>query len=900
MQERQRAILATAVLADSFSVTYARLREVFGSSPADGTLRTHVSRLRSALGADAVPDTQDRIVHLCIPKENIDYWQLRRLSARAKGMLPQERVVPLREASALWTGQDPLSNVGAVRLDAEIEDLNDLGRRAFADLIRTELLLEEAEAATVSAASAVEFWRADEELAGLLWKALAMVGRSHDIRRDVEKLERAVSRNGGSLSKEIRREARDLEALALTRDCEARPTHSPVPRQLPMASATPVHGRAAELARLDALRAEETGPRLATVSGMPGVGKTQLTTYWARTSEHHFPDGTLYADLHGYSANEPQAVEGVLARFIRALRGDPRQLSGDELTAEYRSLVSERSALVILDNALSLDHVRSLLATGARNMTVVTSRSRLLTPDTIAQVRDIVLAPVELEAGFEILRHTAGSDLVDSDSFAARALARRCGGLPLALTLVGSQARRRHPHGLKFLAEELDAGRLLMDIGASAGTAGLREVVDWSMKTLTPQARRVLQVMAVHPGPSVRADQLSYLADLSTHETLRAVDQLLDSSLAIAAPPNRFALHDVIRERLTDLVPGAEATIDVTCVRDRLLGYLLWAGVIADKALNSGRELPVPAPDPNAPLPELKDEKAAMVWFDQEHTTFLNVLRSPAYDQQPFNWLLPAVLCAYQTRAGHWTAAEGLLKSARDADKSTLADPERLWADAVTLRLLALIQRKRGLLEPAAKNLESSILRCQEGRFGLDEAHAHQLLSVVREDLGQWDSVVTHSTMACELYQEHQDHRGVAHALNSLISIDLGNGEPERAIARGPAALSAAEHARDNYGMGAIHRNLVRCLQELDRHTEAISHAEAAIRLYELGAPANEAHVQAQLAESYRRLGRRAEQRSAVERAVALLDRLTDKRDRDRELLRELKHDLALLGCGDS
>ena len=65
-----------------------------------------------------------------------------------------------------------------------------------------------------------------------------------------------------------------------------------------------------------------------------------------------------------------------LATFLRALGVPAEQVPVDvaEAGALYRTLVSDRRLLVILDNAASADQIRPLLPGGARCVTLVTSR----------------------------------------------------------------------------------------------------------------------------------------------------------------------------------------------------------------------------------------------------------------------------------------------------------------------------------------------------------------------------------------------------------------------------------------------------------------------------------------------------------------------------------------------
>lgn len=132
------------------------------------------------------------------------------------------------------------------------------------------------------------------------------------------------------------------------------------PRQLPRDHPVFIN-REAGLRALDQAVAEE--PMLAAVVGMPGVGKTSLALLalrWSHQNRDRFPDGQLYAGLNGYAPEPPLAPERALSRFLAAL-GVPRaELTGDveDAAALYRSLVSSRRMLIVLDNAADPSQVR--------------------------------------------------------------------------------------------------------------------------------------------------------------------------------------------------------------------------------------------------------------------------------------------------------------------------------------------------------------------------------------------------------------------------------------------------------------------------------------------------------------------------------------------------------------
>src|SRR3984957_17880705 len=142
---------------------------------------------------------------------------------------------------------------------------------------------------------------------------------------------------------------------------------APAPRQLPGAVAQ-FTGRAAELTRLSELL-DQVGGRaqgtvvISAIGGTAGVGKTALAVYWAHQVADRFPDGQLYVNLRGYDPDQGVPAADVLAGFLRALGvpGSDVPPGTDDRAARYRSLVSGRRMLVLLDNAGSVEQVRPLL-----------------------------------------------------------------------------------------------------------------------------------------------------------------------------------------------------------------------------------------------------------------------------------------------------------------------------------------------------------------------------------------------------------------------------------------------------------------------------------------------------------------------------------------------------------
>src|SRR5215469_6682093 len=164
----------------------------------------------------------------------------------------------------------------------------------------------------------------------------------------------------------------------------AGPPPVPHPAQLP-ADIGDFTGREAQVRHLCEMLVHDeaaTSPgavRIAVVAGAAGLGKTTLAVHAAHQVRAAFPDGQLYVDLSGASAR-PAAPGEVLARFLRDLGvdGDKVPAGDDERAALYRTRLTGRRVLILLDNARDAAQVRPLLPGTSSCTVLVTTRNRAM------------------------------------------------------------------------------------------------------------------------------------------------------------------------------------------------------------------------------------------------------------------------------------------------------------------------------------------------------------------------------------------------------------------------------------------------------------------------------------------------------------------------------------------
>ncbi|MFF1482792.1 BTAD domain-containing putative transcriptional regulator [Streptomyces sp. NPDC058301] len=305
-------------------------------------------------------------------------------------------------------------------------------------------------------------------------------------------------------------------------------------------------GRVAQLARLDALTAEDAPVCL--VTGPAGVGKTALAVHWAHHNADRFPDGLLFADLGGFGAGGPADGELVLQRFLRRLGVAPQHIpdSAEGAGALYRELTADRRVLVVLDDAGSSAHVRPLLPAGARCVTLVTSRDRLGGLVVSEAARPVPVDVLDDGDSTALLVSVLGARRVTAEPHAARSLAGLCGGLPLALRVVAARLAYQPDASLERMAAQLlDGNRRLALL--SVDDRGPRSALSASLRHIAPPDRRMLYALAAHPGGRIDLHAAAALAGTTEEAALRALDTLAGAHLVVEERDGDWSLHDLIR-----------------------------------------------------------------------------------------------------------------------------------------------------------------------------------------------------------------------------------------------------------------------------------------------------------------------------------------------------------------
>lgn len=550
-----------------------------------------------------------------------------------------------------------------------------------------------------------------------------------------------------------------------------------VPRQLPL-RLTSFVGRAEEVGILDeAVRHSATDPGsdagtvVATLSGLPGVGKTALAVEWGYRAASNFPDGQLYLNLRGFDAkNEPLSPDEALRVLLTSL-GVPETGICHGLEArigQYRTLVSTMRILVILDNAVDSGQVRPLLPAGRGSAALVVSRRRL--PGLVAEVGavPVSLGVLRPEESRELImrRLLIGTRTVETQPAELQPLVDVCSGLPLALALVASRAQLEPEMISQYAAMVSSAGHRLSVLASSDGSTSFEGLLLASLDGLSGDAQRCFVRIGLGVSSELSLAELASLCGCRRDQARRLASELLDASLVQAAGGGRLALHDLIWEFVTERARSGISPDEASRCRKRLLDYLIQGSVAATAQFAPYRKRPA--------LPALTDEIVVETFVsaaearDWMATMLGTALTAVGHGEE---WGFPREaaclaegISAYLDIQGRWEDLAMAATAALRAGES-LNDPQ---IQALAYRRLAIKQGRTGELGPAAQSLHRVLGFYSDCGDEEGEGYAHRLLGNILHESGQQEAALEHRRQALRLFETLGDEGAQTRALNAV------------------------------------------------------------------------------------------------------------------------------------
>lgn len=630
------------------------------------------------------------------------------------------------------------------------------------------------------------------------------------------------------------------------------PPAAPPPGRQPAAlphPPTPLVGREAELAALNALLAEPA-TRLVTLIAPGGMGKTRLALAAAahQRERARFADGVWFVDLTAVDAPDrlAGAIAGALGLLPAAAGPEPRPAR--EQVLDY---LRPRRLLLLLDNAEHLLDQVGLLADilrAAPGVTLLaTSRAPLRLQGEHRFPVGGLAEPGAAEQLFLQAARRANPAGRPADELAdVTALCRLVGGMPLALELAGAWAGLLRPAAV-LAALRHDLGLLATDLhDVPERQRSIRTVLDATWRRLPPALAGALARLTVFRG-GFTADAAAAVAGAG----LPALMELAGAALLSVDPArDRYTLHELLRQD-----GAARLAADPAAEAAALTAHAQFvAAFIAHQALA------LCGPGQRAALAALdaEQENIDAAWGRAVVRRQLPLLDALADDLGAY----------YEARAdaGRGEAAFAAAAAAVESDESPagrrllgrllawqsafvrlLARPAE--AEALARRCLALLTagddaeaHARYRLARAIDDLHGPVARAEyEASLALYRALSRAWeMSRVRYDLAvllyEQDrfAEAEHEAHAClALREAGDDRRGCAEALQLLSQLTLVTGRLDEALDLARRALAAFEAAGDEAGIALGLRRLSTVLARHGRFAESLALAERSLALYQ-------------------------------------------------------------------
>ncbi|MFI5617162.1 BTAD domain-containing putative transcriptional regulator [Streptomyces sp. NPDC051567] len=698
---KRRSLLAMLLLRPNAAVAVERLTEaLWGEEPprhSRTVLQGHVSRLRALFAEHGAPAhgvelvTQGQAYALRLPEALLDAHRFEALLRTARQQRePARTAAALREALALWQGPALTGTLRNPPLETAAHTLDELRLTTVEELAAAHGRLGEhgAAAAVLRAEAVANPLR--EPLVAALMLALGRAGRQSDALDWFHRTRRLLADQLGvdpgavladAYTTLLRADARRPASAPVAagprgarrapEPASAGPDPCPAAPQLLPCRPRGFTGRQSELAALDRATAGTPAP-IAMVTGSAGVGKTALAVHWAHRHREDFPDGRLFADLHGYSPIPARDTTAVLREFLLALGVPTGRMPGsaEALGARYRELTSGRRMLVLLDNARDAEQIRHLLPGGEDCVTLVTSRSRLAELVASDAARPVAVAGLPTAQSTALLAAVLGSEAVEAEPEAAARLAGLCDGLPLALRVAAARLATRPHHGLAAFAGELADEHTRLDL-LNIGNTGVAAALGLTVQHLPEPARRMFHRLGPHTGATLDICTAAALAGCPPGQAAGALDQLAAAQLVVEVGPHSYVLHDLVRLYARSLSPGHDPEGLL-----RLLDHWLHTLHAADAAAEPGSEpcceLP-PGARPAAAIRTFTGRTSALAWFSAERDTLRGAVEAAVaaalHDRAWRLVLLQWPLIVWQVRDG-WVPLleQGLASAELDGD----------------------------------------------------------------------------------------------------------------------------------------------------------------------------------------------------------------------------------------
>jgi tetratricopeptide (TPR) repeat protein len=614
-------------------------------------------------------------------------------------------------------------------------------------------------------------------------------------------------------------------------------------------------GREEEVEQLvDALarhaESEEADLAIAVISGMPGIGKTELAVQVGHElrKSHDFPDGQLYVDLRGAEeqshrggeeeSDQEPAMEPleVLGRFLRALGAQGGQIgeSLQERMDDYNRRLKNRRVLLVLDNAADEGQVEPLLPYEGRCAVIVTSRARLTFPETDVHIDLPVLSTDEAQ---ELFTRIAGKKQGIGDNRSVREIVELCGNLPLAVRIAGANLATKPNLTPQRLARSLSNEKRRLAL-LKRGDRQVRASFALSYRGLLPGEQLLFRLLGILPAQDFAVWGAAALIGRDVDDTEELVTGLVDAQLLQfigddESDLSRYRFHDLLRLFARESLEEEESAEVQRAALERLISACVALTDFAAEVLRRSEEHAGQTFEATWPATDATVAEAVVGnphgWFSAERPTLIWAVQQ-GYEAGRFEatWRLAGNLADFFDVQGYWSDWQNTHEVGLEAAR--LAE-DRFGEAAILQRLgLAHLRQGEGHWRDAIGCLEQSRGLFDELREPLEAAVTRRNLGRVYREQEQWDKATESYEQCLTAFRALGNRHWEARTLRSLADVHYDRGDLTEAVGCFRQCIQIYDDLRGNprwkasvlRSLGDVYRRQKRWDEAIDSYKECL------------------------------------------------------------------------------
>ena len=566
---------------------------------------------------------------------------------------------------------------------------------------------------------------------------------------------------------------------------------------------------------------------ISAVNGMGGVGKSALAIHVAHKLKEQFPHAQLYVDLRGQSEN-CQSPKSVLIQFLRALTGQDESqfpLDIDGLKNEYRSVLAQKEALVVLDNARDKEQVKLLLPGSDTCGVLITSRQPL---GSLPGAKVLKLEVMSSQEGLEYLKKQLGEQRVQENLEAAQNIVSLCGGLPLALAIAGGVLKEEATLLLGDYARELENEQQRLK-KLKLDDLNVRASFNLSYIRLTEPEQQLFAVTAWLPGNDFGEAVTTAMMEWEEDTTRERLRRLVRVRVIDGQGQNRYKFHDLMRLFAREQLKQEEGEGYQTLA---LNWYCKTADVwnLALDPVQLRQFLQLLASEREELAEELEKTLPlkALDWFEQERGNWVDIAKQLHKTE---NWsqllFLGLSLANFFKIRAHWNDGEKTYKLALNAAQQ-LCDRR---GEGHILTNLGNVYQSQSRWKEAIKYHKQSlkIFRKLGDRRG--KGYILTNLGNVYQSQSRWNEAMKYHKQSLKIFRKLGDRHGEGKTLTNLGNVYYSQSHWNEAIEYFRKSLEIKRKLGDRHGEGNSLTNLGNVYKSQGHWKEAIDCHEESLKI---------------------------------------------------------------------